>query len=261
MSLFELHGLTAGYGNRDVIHSLSFTLEAGTINGILGANGCGKTTALKAICGILPHSGSCHLDGVCLESLTARQMAQLCSYIPQKSGISISMSALEVVLMGFNPRLGLLQRPNENMRRRAMQALSDVGLPGREDDDFTALSEGQKQLCIFARTLVSDAKLFLLDEPESALDFRLRYRMLSVLRNRIVLTDSAALITLHDSALALNCCDRLFLIADGGLHGVLSPKTDPIETMEAQLSEIYGEITLQKCRDRFGQEHLIMLTA
>ena len=260
MSLFEVHNLTVGYGNRDVIRDLSFSLEAGTLNGILGANGCGKTTALKAICGILRHGGACHLDGVCLETLSARRMAQLCSYIPQRSGISLSMSALDVVLMGFNPILGLLQHPTEDMKRRAIQALAEVGLSGREDDDYLALSEGQKQLCILARTLVSDAKLLLLDEPESALDFRLRYRMLSVLQRRIVQSGGTALVTLHDGALALNCCDRLFLIADGRLHGVISPRTDPIEAMEAMLSALYGEITLQKCRDRKGHEHLVMLT-
>ena len=128
MSFFELHDLTVGYGKTDVIRGLSLSLEKGTLNGILGANGCGKTTALKAICGILPHGGQSLLGGVCLESLSPRQMARLCSYIPQRSGITISMSALDVVLMGFNPSLGLLQHPNEDMKRRAEKALAKVGL-------------------------------------------------------------------------------------------------------------------------------------
>ena len=259
MSFFELHDLTVGYGKTDVIRGLSLSLEKGTLNGILGANGCGKTTALKAICGILPHGGQSLLGGVCLESLSPRQMARLCSYIPQRSGITISMSALDVVLMGFNPSLGLLQHPNEDMKRRAAKALAKVGLEERLNDDYLTLSEGQKQLCILARMLVSDAKLLLLDEPESALDFRLRYRMLTALQDRIAQTGGAALVTLHDGALALNHCDRLFLIADGTLHGILSPKTDPIETMETQLSEIFGEITLTRCRDRSGREHLVMM--
>ena len=83
MSFFEVKDLSVGYGKKTVLQNLSFSAEKGTLNGIVGANGCGKTTALKAICGILPHGGECSLDGVLLERLSSRQMARACSYIPQ----------------------------------------------------------------------------------------------------------------------------------------------------------------------------------
>lgn len=84
-----------------------------------GVNGSGKTTLLKAAAGLLPHTGQCLLDGVPLESLSTRRLAQTVSYIPQQSGISVSLSAREVVLMGFNPRLGVLQSPTAAMRAAA----------------------------------------------------------------------------------------------------------------------------------------------
>jgi iron complex transport system ATP-binding protein len=199
------------------------------------------------------------LDGICLEKLSSRQTAKICSYIPQRSGISIEISALDVVLMGFNPKLGILDHPNSEMKKRAAEALASVGLAGRENDDFLTLSEGQKQLCILARTLVSEAKLLLLDEPESALDFHFRYEMLNILKKWISYAKKTALVTLHDGNLALNFCDRLFVIANGGLAGIISPRTDSIEKMEELLSMIYGKISLHKCLDRKGNEHLIIL--
>ena len=82
---------------------------------LLGGSGSGKTTLLRAVAGLLPHTGCCLMDGVPLESLSTRCLAQTVSYIPQQSGISVSMSAREVVLMGCNPRLGVLQSPTAAM--------------------------------------------------------------------------------------------------------------------------------------------------
>lgn len=251
--------LRAGYGGAPVLQNVSFELEKGCIMGVLGANGSGKTTLLKAICGILPHDGSCLLDGTLLERLTARQMALQCSYIPQRSGISIDVSALDVVLMGFNPQLRLLQPPDAAMRRRAADALAQVGLGDRLEENYLHLSEGQKQLCILARTLVSPGSLLLMDEPESALDFQHRYRLLQIIRQRVRAEGRMALISLHDPALALNCCDDLLLIKDGTAAGLLRPAADSTDTMAALLSQLYGLVTLTVCHDHQGRSHIVML--
>ena len=259
MSFFSVHNLSAGYSGAKVISGLSFSVQSGALVGVLGANGCGKTTLLKAICGILPHSGTCTLDGIGLDGLSARKNAQLVSYIPQRSGISIDVSALDVVLMGFNPQLRLLEHPTPAMRKAALNALARVGLAARSEDNYLHLSEGQKQLCILARTLVCDSQLFVLDEPESALDHRFRYQMLSVLRDRVASGKSGAIVTLHDPGLALDLCDELLLLSDGGVLGVIRPGTDPLDEMERMLSQVYGPISLHRCHDRKGKAHIVML--
>lgn len=259
MSFFHVDSVTAGYGKSNVIENLSFSMEQGTIVGILGANGSGKTTLLKSVCGILPHSGTCSLEGAVLEDLSARQIARLVSYIPQRSGITIDISALDVVLMGCNPRLGLLQHPTPTMIEAAQKALAQVGLGGKEQTNYLHLSEGQKQLCILARTLVSESKLLLLDEPESALDFRFRHLMLDMLRSWIMKKQISALITLHDPMLALNYCDKLLLLADGVLIGELLPHSHSLEDMEKLLAQVYGTVSLQLCKNRSGKDVIVML--
>lgn len=259
MSFFSVHDLSAGYAGSHIVQHISFSAQSGQLIGILGANGSGKTTLLKAICGILPHSGTCTLKGAPLEGLPPRKLAQQCSYIPQRSGISIDISALDVVLMGFNPQLRLLEHPSSAMRSAAEDALRQVGLGARIHDNYQFLSEGQKQLCILARTLVADSPLLLLDEPESALDFRFRYDILHHIQTWLHTGARCGIVTLHDPSLALNFCDRLIVLDHGTVLGQLHPGSDATEEMEAALTHIYGDISLLRCQTRSGQTQLVML--
>lgn len=259
MKQLQVNHIFAGYHGREVVHDLSFTLPAGRVLGVLGANGSGKTTLIKAVCGILPHRGQCLLDGTALERLRPKALARLCGYIPQRSGLAIELSVLDVVLMGFNPRLGLLQPPTPAMRSAAAAMLEQVGLPGRAQDSYLTLSEGQKQLCLLARALVGGAELLLLDEPESALDLRARHRTLHLLREFAAKGDRAVLLSLHDPNLALNFCDALLPVENGRSAGMVCPGTDSDETITAALSRIYGPVCLRRCTDNGGRTHLVML--
>ena len=259
MSFLDVNSISACYGKVPVLKCISFSVKAGSIMGILGANGSGKTTLIRAVCGLLPHEGSCRIEGTELEALSARQLSKLVSYIPQRSGISSDISVLDAVLMGFNPHLGLLQHPTKAMRQTALQALADAGLSGFENKSYLHLSEGQKQLCILARTMVSGSRLLVLDEPESALDFNHRYRMLQKLRRWVDTANGAALVALHDPQLALNYCDRLLLLKDGHTLDILSPRETDLGETEKALSQLYGAVSLQRCKNRSGREALIML--
>lgn len=243
--MLEVCDLTAGYGGKTVLNGVSFSLEEGTVTGLLGANGCGKTTLLKAICGILPHGGSCRIEQTLLEKTSAKELAKLVSYIPQRSGITIDLTALEVVCMGFNPWLGLLQQPTGAMTKKACLALEQVGVPAEQN--YLTLSEGQKQLCILARTLVSQAKVLLMDEPESALDLKNRYGLFSMVRQAA--QGKAVLAALHDPQLALQVCDRLLLLQGGKVEAILQPGREELPTMEQALGKIYGPVKLCKVDD------------
>ena len=259
MSFFTVDRVSAAYGKTSVLREISFSVDCGRVVGVLGANGSGKTTLLKAIGGILPHEGTCCLENTELEKLTSRQLAKLVSYIPQRSGISIDISALDVVLMGFNPHLKLLEHPSKAMVDAAVAALAEAGLSGCENKSYLQLSEGQKQLCILARTMVSGSRLLLLDEPESALDFNHRYKMLEKIRHWVEKANGSAIITLHDPGLALNYCDELVLLKDGQAPDILKPKENSLEEMGERLSLIYGPVSLQWCENRSGRKFLTML--
>lgn len=256
---FRAEHISAGYGKKAVIHDISFSLQPHTLTALIGANGSGKSTLMKCIANQLPHGGKSSLQGNCLEELSVKELAQNVSYIPQRSGVSISLSVMDVVLMGYNPVLKLLQRPSEQQREQAKDALAAVGLGGYEYIDYLTLSEGQKQMVFLARTLIEDTSLFLLDEPDSALDLQNRYQLMKLLKEMVQESKRAGLLCLHDPIMALRYCEQLVLLKEGHCVGVLHPFEDSIETMERALKEIYGDISLVECADKKGIRHLMVL--
>lgn len=259
MTLLDVQDLHAGYGGKEILSGVSFLAKSGTMTGILGVNGCGKSTLMKAMCGILPCSGKIMLCGKDIHILSNREMARISRYIPQRTGISLDISVLDVVLMGFNPQLGLLQNPGSAMRVAAMTALQSVGLETKAGDNFQSLSEGQKQLCLLSRAMLLSSGVLFLDEPESALDFSGRYKMLGMIRSWLERTESAAVVTLHDPQLAINCCDTLLLLQDGKVLSAIQPAKDPLPEMEAMLRKVYGNLSIHSCVTRTGKMQLVLL--
>ena len=258
--MFTVENLAVRLGDKNILQNVHFTIDTpGQLVGILGANGSGKTTLLRAVAGLLPHTGCCLMDGVPLESLSTRCLAQTVSYIPQQSGISVSMSAREVVLMGCNPRLGVLQSPTAAMCAAAEEALRTVGLADKAEQDYLTLSGGEKQLCILARTIAEDAPLLLLDEPDSALDLANRSRMTALLAQLVHTGGKTALVCLHDPALALDSCDILVVLQGGRVAAVLHPKTDPPAVLQAALAAVYGPLELLPVTDCRGRRRLALL--
>ena len=117
-----------------------------------------------------------------------------------------------------------------------------MGLGEKADLDYAELSEGQKQLVILARTLVQDAPVMLMDEPDSALDFVNRNMVLHQIRTIIHTQNRGGLITLHDPNFALAYCDRLLLMKDGSILTQVPLQTAGRDEIESALSQIYGEI-------------------
>lgn len=259
MTLLDVQSLTAGYSRKQILNGLSFQIQAHTLVGILGANGSGKTTLLKALCGILPSTGQILLAGDNVCKLSPKALAKRSRYIPQRTGIQIDISVLDVVLMGFNPHLGLLESPTAAMRRAAMDALAQVGLADRSAANFLTLSEGQKQLCLLARAMLPEEGILFLDEPESALDFSGRYHALRLVRHWTQAHEGAALVTLHDPQLALNTCDRLLLLSDGRLLTTLTPAATPPQQLEDALSTLFGPLSIRTCTTRDGKDHFVLL--
>jgi ABC-type Mn2+/Zn2+ transport system ATPase subunit len=160
MTLVEAAGLATGYGGRVAIEDLTFRVARGNRVGLLGPNGGGKTTLLRAMLGELPPlRGSLRVD--------AR-----CGVVPQteRSRLDYPVSALDVALMGSLATLPWWRRPGRAERRAATEALGAVGMIELADTTFGELSGGQRQRALIARGLVQEAGLLLLDEPFSGLD-------------------------------------------------------------------------------------------
>lgn len=154
--------LTLGYDSHPAIHHLNGTVRTGSLTAVVGANGSGKSTLMKGIVGVLkPMAGVCTLTaGVSI------------AYLPQQSELDRSFPArvIDLVSLGLWPKRGLLGRTSAQDRARLAEALIAVGLSGFEQRPIDTLSGGQLQRALFARVLLQDADLILLDEPFNAID-------------------------------------------------------------------------------------------
>jgi ABC-type Mn2+/Zn2+ transport system ATPase subunit len=159
-ALIEAAGFAAGYGGTPAISEVSFTLAAGETLALLGPNGGGKTTLLRALLGELPP-----LTGTL-------RVATDCGTVPQteRSRLDYPVSALDVATMGTLPGLSWWRRAGRREREQARRALERVGLGPLAEETFGRLSGGQRQRVLIARALVQDAGALLLDEPFSGLD-------------------------------------------------------------------------------------------
>ena len=154
--------LTLGYNSHPAVHHLNGSIKTGSLTAVVGANGSGKSTLMKGIVGVLkPMAGSCTVT-------SGKRVA----YLPQQSELDRSFPArvVDLVSLGLWPKRGLLGRYSREDRDAVSKALMAVGLEGFEKRALDTLSGGQLQRALFARVLVQDADLILLDEPFNAVD-------------------------------------------------------------------------------------------
>lgn len=259
MSLLKVDGLSAGYGKKNIINDISIELSKGQMVGILGPNGCGKSTLLKALCKDIPYEGNVNICQQDVRNMSEKELAGLCSYVPQKSGLAIDITALDVVLMGFYPQLNLLERPSTDMKKIASELLAQVGIEIHAN--YMELSEGQKRMCILARSLANDAKLLLMDEPDASLDFGVRHQVMQIIMERVRENNTGVLLTLHDTNLALEYCEQIYLMKEGNIVNLIIPKEDSISDMEDKLQELYGPVRLLEYVNEKNTRQLVMVRA
>ncbi len=172
----KLHDLTVAYDRHPAIHHVSGEFAPGSLTAVIGPNGAGKSTMLKAIVGLLrPAEGRVELTGVKRQDI---------AYLPQQADIDrgFPISVLDTVLIGYWRRVGLLGGVSAELNHRALTALEAVGLGGFAGRPIGTLSAGQFQRALFARVMLQDAAVILLDEPFAAIDARTTRDLLDLVR-------------------------------------------------------------------------------
>ncbi|MBS1337108.1 MAG: ABC transporter ATP-binding protein [Oscillospiraceae bacterium] len=191
------------------------------------------------------------MNGIDCTRMHEKKRAQLLSFLPQTPSLAGGRTTLDAVLMGYNAQLGLFDSPSAAQRQNALAILGRFGLADQADVDFGTLSQGQKQLVLLARSMVQEAPVMLMDEPDSALDFTNRHHMLRLIRDSIHSQQRCGLITLHYPTIAMAFCDRLVLLHGGVIQAQITMASASAEELREQLSLLYGPVEVLSYGGRF----------
>ena len=233
--MIELKHIQVSYGKREILHDIDAAIAPGRITAVMGPNGCGKTTLLRCIGGLLePTSGSVGIDGQEVGSYSARALAQKVAFVRQQAQTDFEFSAFETVLMGRNPWQRRLQNESQedwDIVERCMRQTGTWELRFARPDE---MSGGELQRVMIARALAQQTPVLLMDEPVSNLDIAHQIEVMRLLKQA---TDKTVVIVIHDLNLALQFCDDVLLLHDGGLlfHGPVKEGLTP-----DRISTVYG---------------------
>jgi len=216
--MIELKHIQVSYGKREILRDIDATIAPGRITAVMGPNGCGKTTLLRCIGGLLePTSGSVGIDGQEVGSYSARALAQKVAFVRQQAQTDFEFSAFETVLMGRNPYQHHLQNESQKDWDIVEQCMKQTNTWHLRLAKPAEMSGGEMQRVMIARALAQQTPVLLMDEPVSNLDIAHQLEIMRLLRT----TDKTVVIVIHDLNLALQFCDDLMLIHNGALlfHG------------------------------------------
>lgn len=173
MALIEVKDISFCYGPEEIFKDLSFSVNRSEIFCLLGPNGCGKTTLLDCILGILKlRHGEIFFNSKRMENFDARSMARMIAYVPQVHVKTFPYKVIDVVVMGRACYTGMFGVPSSTDICIAEKALELVGLNHLKDRPYTLLSGGETQLVMIARALAQKTPVIIMDEPTAHLDFK-----------------------------------------------------------------------------------------
>lgn len=236
--MLEARNISIEYGSCAVVSGVSLALEAGKILALVGANGAGKTTVLKALNGAVAlGSGAVLLDGKPLGAHSRREIARRVAVVAQETETRFPISVLEYVLAGRFAHGGAFGWESERDLQIAADSLADCDLAGYERRELNRLSGGERQRVVLARALATGAGILLLDEPTNNLDLAHQALTFRLVRERCRSCAASAALVTHDLNLAAEFADELVLLkngrvaARGGAEEVLT---------EEILEEVFG---------------------
>lgn len=216
----EGKGLSLGYfhqkARKEILHGLNFQLFKGELTCLLGPNGVGKSTLIKAIMGqIKPWQGEIFLENQVLQKFGTEELAKRISVVLTDPVFPGNMTVGQLVALGRTPHTAWSGKLSETDREIVEKALSDTKITYLRDERLSEISDGQRQKAMIARALAQDGQLMILDEPTAHLDLVNRFEIMQVLREIASQKRKAVLVVTHDLDIAVETADRFWLLNCG----------------------------------------------
>ena len=196
--LLEAKSASFNYGDREIFKDINFKISRGEVFCVIGPNGCGKTTLLDSILGMLKlRQGDVLIEDRSVHSMRPYEIARKIAYIPQIHTKTFPYTVLDIVLMGRASYTGIFSSPSDEDVGIAEEALKLVGLIGLKDRPYTQLSGGEVQLVMIARALAQKTPVIIMDEPTAHLDFRHELTVLETIVHLVNNTKLSVIMATH----------------------------------------------------------------
>ncbi|MDG4476705.1 ABC transporter ATP-binding protein [Thiovibrio frasassiensis] len=235
---FALSGVSFSYGTTPALVGLDITLKPGRFYGIVGPNGCGKTTFLDLLTGgKSPDRGRVSFMDRPVAAYRRRDLARLVALVPQDFGIDFAFTVQEVVLMGRHPHIGRFASPAVEDWRQVEAAMAAIGISHFKDRFVNELSGGEKQRVVVARALAQQTPYLLFDEATSSLDVRYTMQIFNVARNLVKEEGRTVIAVIHNLNLAAAYCDEIIFM-QGGKVAACGPTETVLEA--ALIKKVFG---------------------
>ena len=216
---YAVNRLSFAYGSDPVISGLSFTLDPGNFYGLLGPNGCGKTTLLDILVRHRePGDGDVRLQGKPLGTYGRKELSRTVALVAQNPVVHFPYTVRDLVMMGRHPYMGRFSSPCPDDEKKVDEAMEQADVADFGNVLITELSGGERQRVLFARALAQDTPVLLLDEATSNLDIRHSMALLDSVKTSVTEKGKTVISVFHDINLAALFCDRLIFMSEGKLH-------------------------------------------
>lgn len=257
-AVLSTRDLCAGYGDRMVIHHADLDLVPGEVVALLGPNGIGKTTLIRALTGALkPEGGTLTLYGRDMSRMSPKAVARKVARVVQSPGSAWSFSVSHAVNLGRWPHHGWLRAPGPEDRRIAEMAMEEMEVLHLADRDFSTLSGGEAQRVMIAQALAQEPSVLIMDEPVAHLDLHHQVSTLDLVR-RLSDRGIAILASLHDINLAAMYAHRVVMIdREGHVHS--GPVSEMLQA--DRIEELFGLKLLPLRSEQHGTDYLMPMPA
>jgi iron complex transport system ATP-binding protein len=241
--------------DKPVLKNINLSIRSGEFVGIVGPNGCGKSTLINLLCRVLDfYHGTILLENQSLKNFSQQKLARMIAVVPQESHFEFDFTTLEIVLMGRLPYLSRLQFESANDKKLAKKMMELTKCWEFRAKYIKYLSGGEKQRVIVARALVQQPRYLLLDEPTSHLDLNFQYEIMDII-SQLNQNEKVTIISVfHDINLASRYCSRLLIMKEGQIIADGSP--DVVINHE-NLTKIYGFDIILKHHPKEGYTYIL----
>jgi iron complex transport system ATP-binding protein len=219
--MIKLDNFAIGYDGRHLMSGVTTAFLPGTLTALIGRNGIGKSTLLRAIAGLnRAYSGDVVLSGVNQRKLVASEIAKTLAFVTTERTRIANLRCMDVVAIGRAPYTNWIGRMQDEDKEVVMQALNDVGMSDYAGRTMDKMSDGECQRIMIARALAQETPIVLLDEPTSFLDLPNRYELVMLLQRLSHEQGKCIIFSTHELDIATRMCDNIALVADGNMYNM-----------------------------------------